>query len=265
MNLQRILWLAAFLFISVPYCLQAEDINPPFGLHWGETEERLERLLKGAKATIVQRKIVEGREAWDVERPAPDWLAPHGILLPQRRTRGGRTAIPERTIGTTRNMTVSWAISESASSSATARGSSSRGRRSRNSEGDITQTLVGWKWNQNNTAIELVYFSAVSPTQVFRTLERALPKAVLREQQPFKITAVGTTTSHGLQIRAPLLHAIAPVAMGGRHRFVICGGRGRPDRRFFSASRLLPLPSFPSEAASVFRRGWSWSPSSCDQ
>jgi hypothetical protein len=37
-------------------------------------------------------------------------------------------------------------------------------------QGDITQTLVGWKWNQNNTAIELVYFSAVSPTQVFRTL-----------------------------------------------------------------------------------------------
>ena len=32
------------------------------------------------------------------------------------------------------------------------------------------QTIVGWKWNQNNTAIELIYFAAQSPSQVFRTL-----------------------------------------------------------------------------------------------
>ena len=33
----------------------AEDIKPPFGLIWGESSERLERLLKNAKATIVEK------------------------------------------------------------------------------------------------------------------------------------------------------------------------------------------------------------------
>jgi hypothetical protein len=42
--------------------------------------------------------------------------------------------------------------------------------RKKEPNGDVMQTLVGWKWNQNNTAIELVYFSAQSPSQVFRTL-----------------------------------------------------------------------------------------------
>jgi hypothetical protein len=34
----------------------------------------------------------------------------------------------------------------------------------------VTQKLVGYKWNQNNTAIELVYFAAANPTQSYRTL-----------------------------------------------------------------------------------------------
>jgi hypothetical protein len=37
-------------------------------------------------------------------------------------------------------------------------------------EGDITETLVGYKWNLNNTAIELFYYSAQDPPNVFRTL-----------------------------------------------------------------------------------------------
>src|SRR5438132_8396459 len=44
-----------------------EQIRPPFGLQWHETEERLEKLLKGAKAQIVERRNVEGRGVWTVE------------------------------------------------------------------------------------------------------------------------------------------------------------------------------------------------------
>ena len=38
---------------------RAEDIKPPFGLIWGESSERLERLLKNAKATIVEKRKAE--------------------------------------------------------------------------------------------------------------------------------------------------------------------------------------------------------------
>jgi hypothetical protein len=45
----------------------AQQINPPFGLEWGESANRMEKLLKGAKADIVDRHDVGGRQAWTVE------------------------------------------------------------------------------------------------------------------------------------------------------------------------------------------------------
>jgi hypothetical protein len=32
------------------------------------------------------------------------------------------------------------------------------------------QTLVGYKWDENNTAIQLFYFSAETATQSYRTV-----------------------------------------------------------------------------------------------
>ena len=39
-------------------------------------------------------------------------------------------------------------------------------------DGKATQTLVGYKWNRNNTAVELIYFnvSVNDSTQAFHTL-----------------------------------------------------------------------------------------------
>src|SRR5688572_19764712 len=52
----------------VPVFAAAEEIKPPFGLMWGEAATRLERLLTGAKAKIIERrKLPDGRDAWHVE------------------------------------------------------------------------------------------------------------------------------------------------------------------------------------------------------
>jgi hypothetical protein len=40
-------------------------VLPPFGLHWGETPERMERLLGGAKATIEKRTKKGDAEIWE--------------------------------------------------------------------------------------------------------------------------------------------------------------------------------------------------------
>ena len=37
-------------------------------------------------------------------------------------------------------------------------------------EGDVIQTIVGYKWNQNDTAIELIYYSAENASQSYRTV-----------------------------------------------------------------------------------------------
>jgi hypothetical protein len=36
--------------------------------------------------------------------------------------------------------------------------------------GDLSQTVVGYNWNLNNTAVNLVFFSAQNAGNVFRTL-----------------------------------------------------------------------------------------------
>jgi hypothetical protein len=45
----------------------SNTITPPFGLKWGENAERLEKLLTGAKATIVNRETKGEIETWEVQ------------------------------------------------------------------------------------------------------------------------------------------------------------------------------------------------------
>lgn len=166
--LVRLLALLLFLGAGV---LRAEEINPPFGLRWGETSQRLEKLLIGAKATIVDRHFIDGKEAWDVE----------GLLQ----------AGLKRTVfyfhrGELVEVELQYQQEEWDDARYTGLMNDVRKRlEQRYGDGqliarrteqapppqtDVTQKIIGYKWNQNNTAIELVYFAAVNTTQSFRTL-----------------------------------------------------------------------------------------------
>jgi hypothetical protein len=159
---------AAFAFgLGQPLAQAVEPIKPPFGLAWGEKEERMERLLTAAKATIVERKTVEGREKWDVEGlvqsglkrtvfyfksgglvevelqyQKDDWeQAKYEEFMGQVRERLDQRFGPGQLIADKTEPT-----------------------------GEIVQRMVKWKWNQNNAAVELNFFSAKRDKQVFRTL-----------------------------------------------------------------------------------------------
>jgi hypothetical protein len=145
----------------------AEEIKPPFNLRWGETANRLEGLLKGAKATIVARRTIEGREAWDVEG-----LVQAGLKRTVFYFMAGELVEVEL-----QYQKDDWDEAKYDGFMGDVRrrleqryGQGQLVARKKEPNGDVMQTLVGWKWNQNNTAIELVYFSAQSPSQVFRTL-----------------------------------------------------------------------------------------------
>ena len=169
--LLRVLALSLVPVLRASAIAQApEEIKPPFGLIWGESADRLERLLAGAKATVVDRRPVEGgREAWDVEG-----LVQAGL---------------KRTVFYFRNRELvevelqyqkdEWDQSKYDEYMGTVRRSIEKRygqgqliARKTEPQGDVMQTVVGWKWNQNNTALELFYFSAENPAaaQVFRTL-----------------------------------------------------------------------------------------------
>jgi hypothetical protein len=42
--------------------------------------------------------------------------------------------------------------------------------RTKTPEGKVMQTVVGYKWNLNNTAIQLFYYSAETSTESYRTV-----------------------------------------------------------------------------------------------
>ena len=161
-------WLAALL-LTLAFSPRggAADIPPPFKLRWGETATRMEQLLKGVKATVVQRRTVEGREVWEV-----DGLKQQG----QKRTvfYFQQSQLVEVELQFQRD---DWDEPKYDSYMGDMRrkleelyGPGQLISRKKEPEGDVTQTLVGWKWSQNNTAVELIYFAAQGPVHVFRTL-----------------------------------------------------------------------------------------------
>ena len=144
-----------------------QQINPPFGLEWGESADRLERLLKGAKAQIVDRHDVEGREAWTVEG-----LIQQGLRRTVFYFRDSQLVEVEL-----QYQSPDWDVAKYDDFMAQVRrrieqkfGAGQLIARTREPEGDVMQTLVGYRWNESNTAIQLFYFSAETSTQSYRTV-----------------------------------------------------------------------------------------------
>jgi hypothetical protein len=145
----------------------AQQINPPFGLEWGESSDRMERLLEGAKADIVDRHEVGGREAWTVEG-----LIQQGLRRTVFYFRDSQLVEVEL-----QYQSPDWDVAKYDDFMAQVRrrieqkfGAGQLIARTREPIGDVMQTLVGYKWNENNTAIQLFYFSAETATQSYRTV-----------------------------------------------------------------------------------------------
>ena len=165
--MNRIL-LAFFLILclAAPNSVRAADqITPPFGLTWGLTKDRLSELLKGANAKVVEKRVLGGREAWTVEGLVQTNL--HQTIF-YFRTNG----LVEVELQYQNN---NWLDTDYNSFMGQLRGSLEQkfgpGKliaRSRGPQGDVIQTLSGYEWVQPESAIQLFYFSAESPSQVFR-------------------------------------------------------------------------------------------------
>jgi len=161
-----ILTLIMALCLAAPeFARGADPIVPPFGLAWGVNRERLTGLLKGADAKIVEKRIVAGRDMWTVE----------GLV----QTNLQRTVFYFRNDGLVevelQYQNSSWLDSDYSSFMGQLRmslenkyGAGKLVARSKNPQGDVIQTLTGYEWVQPNNAIQLIYFSAESPSQIFR-------------------------------------------------------------------------------------------------
>ncbi len=148
--------------------LALEPIDPPFKLAWGEAPPRLERMLNGAKAKIVSKHPMEdGSEAWEVDGILQEGLKHtifyfkaeglSGVELQYRDDRWNEQQYDEFMGRWRRTLEQRYGPGELIA-------------RKTIPSLEVMQTIVGYKWSQSNSTIDLVFFSAKTNTDVFRTL-----------------------------------------------------------------------------------------------
>ena len=154
----------------LPCFVQAaeSDFRPPFGLIWQMRGIDLEMALVGANGQIVTRKKTPGEgETWFV-----DGLPQLALQRAKFHLRKDRLAGVELEYGkadwTAANYdgfmkSVRQRLEEK-------RGPGTQIVRKQESERGVLQTLVGYRWAVTGGSIELIYFAAQNPANIFRTV-----------------------------------------------------------------------------------------------
>src|ERR1700730_11225985 len=145
-----------------------EQINPPFGLYWGEGQKEITQVISRAQARIADKQNVMGREAWTVE----------GLIQPALK----RTILYFGADKTLVEVELQYEHPEwdlvayeeflnSARKRLEARyGPPTVLARDKKPQGDIMQTVVGYQWQQSGSSIELFFYSAERNNDVFRSV-----------------------------------------------------------------------------------------------
>ena len=150
--------------------LRAEDreLRPPFGLAWDATAIDLEMALVGANGQIVTRK----KEAGDGETWFVEGLPQLALQRAKFQLRKDKLAGVELEYGK-----ADWTPANYDGFMKSVRqrleekhGPGTQIARKQDSDRGVLQTLVGYRWDVTGGSIELVYFAAQSPVNVFRTV-----------------------------------------------------------------------------------------------
>lgn len=160
----------ALLLAMLARPVQAADLEfrPPFGLTWNMPGLDLEMALVGANGQIVTRKKQPGDgEIWFVEG-----LPQLALQRAKFHLRKDRLTGVELEYGkadwTAANYdgfmkSVRQRLEEK-------RGAGTQIARKQESERGVLQTLVGYQWALTGGSIELIYFAAQNPMNIFRTV-----------------------------------------------------------------------------------------------
>jgi hypothetical protein len=158
--------LLAFLF-SGNSALAVDDIPPPFGFKWNDSMTKIEQALLGAKAKIISRDRKEKRDVWTVEGLVQPGLKrtlftfKEGFLVEVEL----QYEYPEWTIERYNER-----MGEIRRYFDAKFGTGKLVSRSRDTDSDVIQTLVGYQWIVGGTMLELFYFSAQRDQMLFRSI-----------------------------------------------------------------------------------------------
>jgi len=163
----RILLLLILSALALSPAPAAEELQPPFGFRWNDPMSRVEAVLKGAKAQILSREKKENREIWTVEGLIHPGLkrtvftfkggALFGVELQYEYDNWTIERYNERMGEIRRYFDAKYGTGKLVS-------------RTRDTDSDVIQTLVGYQWMIGATMLELFYFSAQHDSLVYRTI-----------------------------------------------------------------------------------------------
>jgi hypothetical protein len=155
------------LLLSAGQAYSVDELLPPFGFRWNDSMAHVEAVLRGAKAKITSREKKENRDVWTVE----------GLIHPGLK----------RTLFTFKQRALvavelqyeypDWSIERYNQRMGEIRkyfdekyGTGKLVSRSRDTDTDVIQTLVGYQWMVGATMLELFYFSAQHGALLYRTI-----------------------------------------------------------------------------------------------
>jgi hypothetical protein len=163
----RISFAFLLLALTISVAQAADELLPPFGFRWNDPMSRVEAVLKGAKAQIVSRQKKENREVWTVEGLIHPGLkrtlftfkggALFGVELQYEYPNWTIERYNERMGEIRRYFDAKYGIGKLVS-------------RTRDTDSDVIQTLVGYQWMIGPTMLELFYFSAQHDSLIYRTI-----------------------------------------------------------------------------------------------
>ena len=153
--------------LAVSSASATEELLPPFGFRWNDAMARVEAVLHGAKAKIVSREKKENREVWTVEGLVHPGLRRTLFNFKERALLGVELQYeyPDWTIERYNQR-----MGEIRKYFDEKYGTGKLVSRSRDTDTDVIQTLVGYQWMVGGTMLELFYFSAQHDTLVYRTI-----------------------------------------------------------------------------------------------
>ncbi|MEO5720421.1 MAG: hypothetical protein ABIR71_02995 [Chthoniobacterales bacterium] len=144
-----------------------DDIPPPFGFRWNDAAGKVEQVLTVAKAKIVAREKKEKREIWTVV----DLVQP-GLKRTLFEFKEGFLVEVELQYEYDK-----WTIENYNDRMGEIRryfdgkfGTGKLVSRTRDTDSDVVQTLVGYQWIVGGTMLQLFYFSAQRDALVYRTI-----------------------------------------------------------------------------------------------
>ncbi len=160
--------LASLLFHATTLrAVEDEPIALPFGLSWVASHAQIEQLIKNANLHVSQKQNIEGRETWTVEgfdQPALSAVVFYflgddldELELQYRDPKWSLNKFGEFMAQVKQELDLKYGRAEVLA-------------HSRGPEKDVSQTVVGYRWQHPAQCLDLIFYSAERDPLAFRLL-----------------------------------------------------------------------------------------------